>query len=722
MLYGLEVNNTLKDAVTGTNPAYTLVQDLDDLTGQEIAIELRLDDKDNTSLGFLKFVQDGTGYRWVIYNDEADIEGYHGIMSGNGLENNTLEKFVVGRKSSVLDTKLLANRLMFVLHKAQTVRTETTGMNVKVYIDLFDGNTPFTEGASMLTFNTTLNISRIRPVQSFYNAAERLYGGVSVSQDVFITQKSAMTAEYKTAYLPGAYPFADGANMQWLLNTEAYTYYEDGRGKYITIGPDGYMKTNMEAVALEGEYDEEEADYDTLFLNKATGEYYYMHNNPETGKLETITFDTAKGGVVAESLFPKGTKITMLDLTDEARPGYYYYICTGKETQIDLMDFCMMGTNSTIRTITEDSDKPTFMRVCDGTSLKQVEERLIFVTDFEYAQLEDWTDAEKYKFFYGGFTLQHRYGVNTGDNWDDIMDYVETVESADSTTYIRKMPGPISYQIHQTEDGMDEPVLTIEQKAVYYDYDSVPLRIELEKSNEWVNTLFEQGEFSVTVELLAPKADGSVTIDGKRYEPCRLPEGASITYDGVSYGTTADERCIVVPVETAEVHSMSYYNGLYGLAETVGGNEAAFRVKLYSSPDANYFNAIETNLAAQVVYRFEDAEEYSLTVSMDNQVLAADGLVTVALDTRTTSTANGKVTMEIYRKNSGQYETARWADVFGNAGSTVAPDTQTVSLTLNNAAEGTYRLAFTYGDKRETVNFIVSNAAASADNGAESGQ
>ena len=147
-------------------------------------------------------------------------------MSGNGLDNNTLKKFIVGRKASILDNAPLANRLMFVLHKAPTVRTETTGMNLKVYIDLFDGHTPFTGGASMLTFNTNLNISRIRPVQNSYYAAERLYGGVSVSQEVFITRKSAMSAEYKTAYLPGAYPLTDGATMRWMLSTKAYAYYE----------------------------------------------------------------------------------------------------------------------------------------------------------------------------------------------------------------------------------------------------------------------------------------------------------------------------------------------------------------------------------------------------------------------------------------------------------------------------------------------------------------
>ena len=135
------------------------------------------------------------------------------------------------------------------------------------------------------------------------------------------------------------------------------------------------------------------------------------------------------------SYFPKGTKITLVDLTSMSMPMYFFYQCDANTTSINLFDFVQMGSTTTLNVIANDGNSandPAFLKLYQANLLTRITERLIFVFDFSEAQ---WEVASE---FSGFITLEHIY------NSHDILDYVssneEVIDGLVHVTYNRVAP------------------------------------------------------------------------------------------------------------------------------------------------------------------------------------------------------------------------------------------------------------------------------------------
>ncbi len=139
--------------------------------------------------------------------------------------------------------------------------------------------------------------------------------------------------------------------------------------------------------------------YDPVVIreNGSFTAYYQMSYYPNLYK-NINTYITAP--------FPEGTRIVMIDTSDEKAPGYYYYEVTGKETvvsaseeangtktpdviEIPLVNFYVMGTKDKFYTpaVNEDTSKKAvttekFLFVIDFTDVRKATENIVFEGDF----------------------------------------------------------------------------------------------------------------------------------------------------------------------------------------------------------------------------------------------------------------------------------------------------------------------------------------------------
>lgn len=209
VLYGVNVNDELSDALYGATPAYVLANNADALTGNQIAVEIKLGSK---SLGFLTKI----GENWAIRTDDGngniqDIVGYRGTISDNVIRDNVLYSGNVVDKEN--------DYITFVLHKAEGVNVETRNMAVYLDVDKFEsvnGNfVNVTTDDSTMSFSTYISIIRLLPVQNMYHDNLRSYTGVGTTNAIRITGNSCFTVEYQTNYIPTAFA---GGTFEWTLS------------------------------------------------------------------------------------------------------------------------------------------------------------------------------------------------------------------------------------------------------------------------------------------------------------------------------------------------------------------------------------------------------------------------------------------------------------------------------------------------------------------------
>ena len=455
-------NDTLRNAITGTSPTYTLVARSGSLSGKEIAIELTLD---GTSLGFLQY----NGTDWYVKVNDKSLSGYDAVSTQIG--SNVLAAMEVGEGKG---------KAAWVLHKSTSVDSELRGMHVSTEIDLFhksgESYTPYTAGTGVLVLGADLNVVRLNPSQSFYRVDSRFFGqGISPDKEVSITGKSAFTVEFHTAYVPLAYP----GTMTWALKTTENRYYLSRQGGWVTTDAEGNV------IAYSG---------NTKPTRNSATEYV----------AGSETFALQSTGSPVSNALPKGTKIIMVDATGGSRE-YYYYLVTENngESTIDLRKFCLMGTKTMISAGTA----PDFMAVYDNKTSTRVDETLFFIFDFSQVT---WANNNT---FTGGVVLEHMY------NGLDIMDHVKVNQSGTSISYVRDFPEAAKYQVNPGTDAVEGLTAT----AVGGEH--VTLTVQVERDSTWTNTQFNEQQYALRIEWMDGNAAQNMpnglyaTYGGRDYYP-----------------------------------------------------------------------------------------------------------------------------------------------------------------------------------------------------------
>ncbi len=696
-LVGINVNDIMYNALCGESPLYQLVQpqltesNEDDpcaivpLDGQQIAVQVTHGDK---SLGFLTYDAQNNAWGIKLTNGNV-IYGYEGRT--NEALGNTLDLFNVTSKN---------NKLSFILHKSTEVNAELTDMKVTVDIDLFDeGGHIYSGGVSTLIFNTRISIVRLVPEQKIFTEFSKKYAGIAISNpsSVRITGKSSFTVEYHTLYIPNVFPKIDNSDMSWLLSAEGYKYYMDTAGHFVTVHTDAQgaesvvnHTENMIFVGTVLTHDEA-VEQNIYILNN---EYYckYSVNN------ETVVsvLDEVEGLGSDGSIFPQNTTITMVDRTGDIPTYYYYLVSSQNQTQINLLDFCVMGTNTPIR---EMQTPPEFISIYNDGGTSRITEDLVFIFDFLNV---DW-DTVGHNFVTGaGITLKHIYDS------DDIMDYVKVTRDGENERVDRVSPVKTEFAVNKSASGIDGDWISDSRfvQNAYYDKDTASLKFVFNKdtsTDKWVNTLIEDGEFSLKIEM--------VDIFGTTLE---MPVGIKFRYNNEVYSAKGGSDYAVIPLVNFGEHSIEIENLDYSLYNTYGENaeRALFRMTVYSAPDANYYDSYETVIGSVWEYRIVASPTYSISVGTDggqNQILLQGEKIALVINCQTDdreATAN-EVKFSVQKKSGEEYTDYALFD--GQLGViAVQPSSNAVEWQVrSDAPAGTYRLRFEYGDRIEVLYLVV---------------
>ncbi len=733
VLYDINGNASLENALK----KYTLKWEYDDiydalgdikLVDQQIALELILGGE---SLGFLKYtaptdpdVPNAKGTWSIYHNDAQEYLGSEGDV--NKINANTLATTAVSKETS---------SMVIVLHKSKGVNAEITDMNVSLDIDLYLGNEMYANGVSTLIFDIGVAIVRLVPEQDMFITRAKSYAGVGSVDTVNITGQSAYSVEYQTLYIPNVY-HKDYGSMEWYLSAAEYTYLVDNNGHMLTLGANGVVVNISDNIDWSGEWDGTGVPPTAGHMYYDKTENVYKCVCAKDGVTEARTLTKNQELSTVGSHFPKNTKITMIDLSG-SQAKYYYYLVTTPVTEIDLMDFYVMGTQTTVGSLTND-DVPDFKKIYenDATALSRVKERIVFIVDFLDVNWSNESEDTKTLFSSDvNVTLRHFYRLTTSTEpttyRKDIMDYVKTEVSSDNNTpqgHIRVAPSKATYRVDSAETGIDLFKVELQSKTVHYQKDTTDIKLTLDADTEWQNTLFKEGEFSMKLELVKPimqTVDGVQTVTG--YEEVQFPIGIVFK---LAAGTTETEFYTgqgrwyaVIPLGAFSEHtecSVTIENLVYDLYNAPAVGNAYYRVTIYSSPDSNYYDAYDTVAPTILSYIISPNPKYSVSVkvsnSTDDQIFAVGD--TVALDV-TYNCSNSSIKenelpeFTVEKKLDGNYnEYTGFNITTGNKTTNASTGNVSLGLSLNidqnaNDASGSYRLKCVYGNRTEYLYFIV---------------
>lgn len=381
--------------------------------------------------------------------------------------------------------------------------------------------------------------------------------------------------------------------------------------------------------------------------------------------------------------FPANTKISLVDMSGNV-PTYYYYICSGNETQIDLENFMQMGTETKISALPDDS-KPAFIKQYVAQTTDIVTERLLFVVDFHDVTNYTWS-SNKYT---GNVSLTHYYGSH------EFMDY-------DDSEGLGEAP----YNVYQNEVGMESFSAAFAADS-YPDKGTPVLNVTLTE-NDVVDTRYYENEFAIKLEL----------IDNDTGNVVEMPNGITFIVDGETYYVGADNLHAVVPVTSYGTHSITIDNSISGVQTQLGGDTTIkFKATVYSAPEASYHNSISTGKNAQDTYTIANAVSHSLSVVVPynpadkNLILARGENLTFNLRTLQQYDPDTTVSVEAYKNVDGEYiQRVPLSTLFTNSTEILqTAETAPVahSWTVGYAESGVYRLVFTYAERTEYLYFIV---------------
>ena len=645
----VEKDSSLYNAIV--KKKYDLVTKNTGLKDQEIALEMRI-----------------AGNSWFLdYNPTTDkwsLGGYTGANNiSDQLRNNILASNVV------VDS--MNSQAEIILHKSQDVNAEIT--NMQFYVEILkyqddpnkENNIVTFDETYQLNFKVGFSIVRLVPVQNSYYGPYANYAGLGSSKKISITSGSTLTFEYQTRYIPSAFPSASG-EMVWALSTQLYSYYIDSLGNYMTLDKNG----NAVAISSTLTLDPSNPDNKILVEKTASGTYQYVHEN------QTIVFEEMT--VAQSSYIPKGTKITMIDLTLDKNPGYYYYICHSDKDYINLLDFMKMGTNTKI----DGNINPEFVNQYSLGQSSRIFERLIFILDFENCEFNLSTD------FISSIYLTHNYGKNS--SYVDIMDYVKTDINFDNITYTRSYPKVVDYTIctDEEEDGVDGFELGFELDE-YYDDELAKIVVNINKDDLWINTKLIDGKFGIKIQSV---------VDGGK-----LPDGIEFIYKDVSYYPQSKNQYVIIPLSgfgKAEI----YVKNILGTIKTT--QNAEFIGSLVILPDTQYINNNLSNIHSVVDITINCSikmrEKGYLKVEVDNPILSLNDNLSMKFYLKGQTNI---INTQIYYRLENKYVLLNMT--LPQITATENGNNFEIPIQRLQLEKGVYKLVFTSGKNEEIINIIV---------------
>ncbi|MBQ9747135.1 MAG: hypothetical protein IJW21_09985, partial [Clostridia bacterium] len=620
VLFGISEVGEGKLSTAIDTEKYKLVQ-TDNPQGQEIAIELKMG---GNSLGFITYEKNGNEVMWGLKRSTGTIYGYGG-KSGE-LGDNVIAEATLSS----------ATEIEVILHKSTGVNSEFSNMELSVDIELYTmNNEVYSLGTSTLIFSNNFSIIRLVPKQAKFSDASRHYSGVSMDNDIVtLNGLSSFTMEYKTEYIAIAFPYVEGGGMQWFVSTQAYNYYfNKDHGTYLTLDDAGNVVNISETLFYTNQDTNKTVGTGNIEVVKnSEGKFVYSIDGDTKYELELIYSN-------GSASLPKGTKITMIDLTDES-PGHYYYICTEATDSIDIGDFCVMGSDTKISELSLDSPyMPVYLYEYRTKSAQaiRVNERMAFIFDFSAVE---WGEGQEE--FIGSVSLRHVY------NGTDIMDYVESTTTLDVTEHKRSFPISTQFDAKIAADGLDGFVVESEDKS-FMNVGNVEITVNLTKAQEYKDTRFDEGDFTVKIELLG--------ADGK---PVAMPDGMSFVVGGKEYSPGKASLFAIVPLSAPDsltgesATEITIQNTMYSLADHLGAENARFRITLYSAPDALYYNQFLVKQTDGISFALKESYEYSLKIEAENRVLESGNKLKLSV-TASSGDSEAKPSFTLQKKTDGVY-------------------------------------------------------------------
>lgn len=413
-------------------------------------------------------------------------------------------------------------------------------------------------------------------------------------------------------------------------------------------------------------------------------------------------FPNEGGAAIVNSLnvadLPNGTKISMVDLTGDI-PTFYYYIKQSGETAVALDQFMQMGTELRIADLPADA-APAYVQAYLGQSSEVVNERLLFVLDFEQVPESHWAGVDPTVGQRGTVLLNHFY------NGKDIMDY--TKENGEISE-----PSSLSYSVHPTVEGLDVFTMSFEVTdaeegdagtAQFPSRGVSQFNVELTESIVAVDTRYYEGEFGIKLQMYLDDSD----------TPVKLPDGITFECNGETYYPDATNNFAVVGVDGFGSHRVTMNTDLFGITGVSG--KVTLKATVYSAPEPVYYNHIETPRTGEASFIIGDEDERHLLVHCENLptnlLLEKSEPLSFALTTKQIGDEEAIVYVEAYRKVGDQYTEAVDMGTLFKEGRIALGQTDGVPvdyhwLLADDAPAGTYRLVFTFGERIEYLYFII---------------
>ncbi len=424
----------------------------------------------------------------------------------------------------------------------------------------------------------------------------------------------------------------------------------------------------------------------------------------------------AEGSTFVTSLnissLPVGTKITLADLTGDT-PTFYYYIKTVAQNAVNLSEFMQMGTEIRIADLPE---APAFVEAYEGQSSEIVNERLLFVFDFEQVDAGFWTSFSPADPHTGTITLNHLYDGH------EIMVY----NNADGSASVAET---MSYGVYPTVEGLES--FTIDFSANSADGDDAgaddatdatfPVKgasqfeVDLTESTVAADTRYYEGEFALKLQMY---------LDDDLTTPVPMPDGIVFECNGKQFYPDYSNEFAVVGVNGYGTHTVTMNTDLFGI-EGVSG-KVTLKAEVYSAAEATYHNSINTTRTAQGYFLLGDAYDHHLLIHSENRatnlLLDRGETLSFTLTTLVTNETDPSseelpeedaiVSVEAYRKVEGAYkEPVDLGKLFTEGHLALAQtDGEAVAndwLVHNTAEAGTYRLVFTFANRVEYLYFVI---------------
>ena len=376
-----------------------------------------------------------------------------------------------------------------------------------------------------------------------------------------------------------------------------------------------------------------------------------------------------------DSVFPQGTKITMVDITNPARPAYYYHECKSPETSIPLTEFTSMATGQSY---------------ANPRGNTVIVEDLLFVVD--YAQANPWNggyDGQRAGATY--LALDHLYGSAGKQN--DILCYTRTNDQGETEERKNNLWNAFTVSSTTDDDYLEARLLNPDNAASAnrvkvghtdnFMYDTYTTRLELDVDSSCVSTLYDENEvmlqlwlegksdrggadyrnrsFPIGTKVVVKRSDG--TVADERYFNEQGTDGTAAGFVLVNLGNRLD-RTYTVELQVARYVAGGSLDSVFDWGKAKASDEYRLNVDLYVSADGLYRSTDDP--VAQANATFESARShtdslplYELDDKYENPLEFENGQVTGEIVLKKGhKNNNSDAQMTVLRKQQGGTEAA----------------------------------------------------------------